>query len=69
MLVAGLIISIEQNMTGTTPVQADVEEDRLGVQLDFGLDLELMGPRLQVTQGMFKTEKEGGQGTLGLPEG
>jgi hypothetical protein len=38
--ITGIIASIEQNMTGTTPVPADVEEDGLGVQLDFGLDLE-----------------------------
>jgi hypothetical protein len=38
----------------------------LGVQLNFGLDPEPMERRSQVTPGMFKMEKEGGQGTLGL---
>jgi hypothetical protein len=69
MSVAGLIASIQQNMTGTTPVPADVEDDGLGVKLDFGLDPEPMEPRYKVTRGIFKTEKEGGQGTLGLPGG
>jgi hypothetical protein len=69
MSVVGLISSIQQNMTGTTPVPADVQDDGLGVQLDFGLDPEPMKPRSRVTRGMFKTEKEGSKGTLGLPGG
>jgi hypothetical protein len=69
MLAAALIASIQQNMTGTTPVPADVEEDGLGVQLAFGLDPDPMELRSQVTHGMFKTEKEGGRGTLGLGGG
>jgi hypothetical protein len=67
MSVAGIIASIQQNMTGTTPVPADVEDDGLGVQLNFGLDLEPMEPRSQVTRGVFKMDKEGGQCMVGLP--
>jgi hypothetical protein len=69
MSIARIIASIKQNMTGTTHIPANVEEEGFSIQLNFGLDQDPMEPGSQGTRGMFKTEKEGGRGTLVLHGG